>query len=367
MPESARPHLFSPITLRGMEFRNRLWVPALTMFTVESRDGMPSDFHFVHLGAIATGGAGAVIAEATSVEPAGRASPHDVGLWNDAQRDSWARISRFAKEYGTRIGIQLGHAGRKASQPRSWEPQIGTLPTSMGGWTTVGPSAVAYQGLDVPHELTGDEVRAMVRAFADAARRAQEAGFDFVEIHAAHGFLIHQFLSPISNRRRDEYGGSLENRARFFLEIVTAIRETVGESMPLLARVSATDWVEGGWNEEETALVTAWAQERGVDFFDVSTGGLVPDATIPVFPGYQVQFADRLKAAADATTGAVGLILTPAQAAEIVESGQADVAFVGREFLRDPHFGLRAAHELGVDIDYYPQPYHRARFRSPAA
>lgn len=363
MPDTA-PHLFSPIALRGMVFRNRLWVPALTMFAAEGRDGMPSEFHHVHLGAMAMGGAGAIIAEATAVLPVGRASPQDVGIWNDAQRDSWARTTAFVKTQGARIGIQLGHAGRKAAQARSWEPQIGTLPPALHGWTPVGPSAVAYQGLAVPHALSVDEIRETVEAFARAARRSQDAGFDFIEIHAAHGFLIHQFLSPISNRRDDDYGGPLQNRARLLLEIVDAIRAEVGETMPLLARVSATDWVEGGWDERETAEATTWAQEHGVDFFDVSTGGLVPDAAIPVFPGYQVAFADRLKRAADAATGAVGLILSPSQAAEIVESGRADVAFVGREFMRDPHFGLRAAHELGVEIDYYPQPYHRARFHT---
>ncbi|AMM21912.1 oxidoreductase [Frondihabitans sp. PAMC 28766] len=362
MTTTTEPALFRPITLRSTTFRNRLWVPSLTMFASEGRDGVPSPFHFVHLGGIAAGGAGAIITESTAVTPEGRVSPHDVGIWSDELRDAWIPIVEFAHSQGTMIGVQLGHGGRKSATNRSWEPQVGTIAPGEGGWLTVGPSAIAYEGYDVPRALTLDEVHATVAAFVDAARRSLEAGFDFVEIHAAHGFLIHQFLSPLSNRRRDEYGGSFENRARFFLEIVEGIRVATDDDFPIVVRVSATDWVEGGWDEEQTAAVARLAAAAGADFFDVSTGGLVPDAKIPVFPGYQVQFAERLREAAGVPTGAVGLILTAHQADDIVAAGRADVVFVGREFMRDPHFGLRAAAELGLRLDYHPLPYHRARF-----
>lgn len=357
------PHLFDPITIRGMRFRNRLWIPSLTMFASEGRDGMPSEFHRVHLGALATGGPGAIITESTAVTSEGRVSPHDVGLWNDEQRDAWKPIVDFAHGQGVRIGVQLGHGGRKSSTARSWDPQVGTLQADDLGWPTVAPSAIACPGLDVPRALSVSEIEATVEAFVRAARRARDAGFDFVEVHAAHGFLIHQFLSPLSNSRTDGYGGSLANRARFLLEVVREIRATLGEAVPLLVRVSATDWVEGGWDEDDTATVVRWARDAGADFFDVSTGGLVPDAAIPVFPGYQVPFAARLRRAAGVPTGAVGIIVSPEQADEVIATEQADVVFVGREFLRDPHFGLRAAADLGIEIDYHPQPYHRARFR----
>lgn len=362
----ADPALFRPLTLRGTTFRNRLWVAPMTLFLSESGDGLPSEFHRIHLGGLALGGAGAITTESTAVSPEGRATPQDVGIWNDAQRDAWKPIVAFAREQGARIGMQLGHGGRKASITRSWDPRGDTLPVAEGGWPTVGPSDVAYPGYDTPHALTLDEVRAMVDAFVAAAVRCQDAGFDFVELHAAHGFLIHQFLSPLANDRDDVYGGSFENRARFLIEIVEGIRAAVGESMPIVVRLSATDWVDGGWTEDDTARVAMLAVAAGADLFDVSTGGMVPDAVIPVFPGYQVDFASRLRASAGVRTGAVGLILSARAADEIVQSQQADVVYVGREFLRDPHFALRAAAELDASIDYYPQPYHRATYRIDA-
>lgn len=364
--EQRNPALFQPFTLRGTTFRNRLWVAPMTLFLSEERDGMPSEFHRVHCGGLAIGGAGAIVVESTAVSKEGRATPHDVGLWNDRQRDAWVPIVAFAREQGARMGIQLGHGGRKASITRSWDPRAGTLPVSDGGWQTVAPSQVAYPGYAPPHELTSRGIADLVDAFVSAAVRARDAGFDFVELHAAHGFLIHQFLSPLANQRTDDYGGPFENRVRFLLEIVAGIRRAVGESMPIVVRVSATDWMPGGWTEQDTARAAGLAAAAGADLFDVSTGGMVPDAAIPVFPGYQVEHAARLRQNAGVPTGAVGLILSSRAADEIVARGQADVVFVGREFLRDPHFALRAAAELGAHIDYHPRPYHRAGYRIDA-
>ncbi|MCU1528878.1 MAG: oxidoreductase [Frondihabitans sp.] len=357
--------LFSPITLRSTEFRNRLWVPALCQYSVDKRDGVPTPWHLVHLGSFARGGAGAIITEATAVVPEGRISPYDLGIWNDEQRDAFRPIVDFVHTQGAKIGVQLAHAGRKASTPRSWDPQNGTLSEAEGGWPIVGPSAIAFDGYNPPRALTTGEISDITAAFVAAAVRTRQAGFDFVELHAAHGYLIHQFLSPLSNERTDQYGGSLENRARVVLDIVRGIREATGDEFPIIVRFSATDWVEGSWNEHDTATVAAWAQEAGADFFDISTGGIAAAAQIPIGPGYQVPFAEVVREEGGVEAGAVGLIVTPQQAEDIVASGQADVALVGREFLRDPHFALRAASELGVELDYYPQPYHRAHFHAP--
>ncbi|GAA4665391.1 NADH:flavin oxidoreductase/NADH oxidase [Frondihabitans cladoniiphilus] len=357
--------LFSPITLRRTEFRNRLWVPAMCQYSVEKRDGVPTPWHLVHLGSFARGGAGAIVTEATAVVPEGRISPQDLGLWNDEHKAAFVPIVDFVHTQGAKIGVQLAHAGRKASTPRTWEPQNGTLSESEHGWPVVGPSAIAFEGYDTPRALETAEVEEVVAAFVAAAVRAQEAGFDFVELHAAHGYLMHQFLSPLSNERTDQYGGSLENRARIVIDAVTGIRRATGDDFPILVRFSATDWVEGGWNEHETATVASWARDAGADLFDISSGGIAAHADIPVGLGYQVPFADSVRREGHVETGAVGLIVGAQQAQEIVEEGQADVVFVGREFLRDPHFALRAAFELGVELDYYPQQYHRAPFHAP--
>ncbi len=355
--------LFSPITLRGATFRNRLWVPAMCQYSAEKRDGVPTAWHLVHLGSFARGGAGAIVTEAAAVVPEGRISPQDLGIWNDAQRDAFRPIVDFVHSQGAKIGVQLAHAGRKASTPRTWEEQVGTLDEAHHGWPTVGPSAVAFDGYDVPRALSADEVGAVIDAFVAAAVRSRDAGFDFVELHAAHGYLLHQFLSPLSNERTDEYGGSLENRARPVLEIVKGIRATLGEDFPILVRFSATDWLEGAWDEHDTARVASWAKEAGADLFDISSGGNAA-AKIPVGLGYQVPLAESVRREGDVETGAVGLIVGAQQAEEIVSSGRSDVVFVGREFLRDPHFALRAAFELGVELDYFPQQYHRAPFHA---
>ncbi|PYI64845.1 oxidoreductase [Arthrobacter livingstonensis] len=352
--------LFEPLTLRGLTVRNRLWVTPMCQYSAELQDGMPTDWHLVHLGSFARGGAGAVFTEATAVLPEGRISPQDLGLWNDAQGDEFARIVRFIHSQGAAAGIQLAHAGRKGSTFRTWDERRGSVPADDGGWPTVAPSAIAFSGYAEPAALTAAGIGEVTGAFAAAATRAIAAGFDLLEIHAAHGYLLHQFLSPLSNTRTDDYGGSLANRARALLETIDAVRAAVDDGVPLVVRFSATDWANGGWTLEDTQTVARWASERGADLADISSGGIVPAAHIPVGPGYQVPFATAVRTAAGIPTAAVGLIDEPHQAEQIVATGLADVVMVGRELLRDPNFALRAAASLGVSVDYAPKQYHRA-------
>ncbi|TFC80796.1 NADH:flavin oxidoreductase/NADH oxidase [Cryobacterium sp. TmT2-59] len=358
--------LFEPLTLRGVTIRNRIWAAPMCQYSIEEKDGVPRDWHLVHLGAIAAGGAGLVIAEASAISPEGRITDRDTGLWNDEQAAAWSRIVRFLHAQGAKAGIQLAHAGRKASVWPAWgSDRQGTVPTDAGGWQTVSASDLPFPGYAAPAALDAAGIRAVIGDFAAAARRAVGAGFDVVEIHAAHGYLLHQFLSPLSNRRTDEFGGPLANRARLLLAVVAAVRAAIGEDVPLFVRFSATDYPPGGWNEDETAAVARWAADAGADFFDISSGGNVTGVRIPLGPGYQVPLARKVKAEADVPVSAVGLITEPAQAEQILASGQADAVMLGRELLRDPHFPLRAAHELGVSLDYWPPQYLRARW--PAA
>ena len=355
--------LFDPLDLRGVRTRNRIWVSPMCQYSVTERDGIPTDWHLVHLGSFARGGAGLVLAEATAVTAEGRISPHDTGLWNDAQVAAWRRITDFAHAQGAAIGVQLAHAGRKASTWPAWgfPGESGTVPAAEGGWQTVSASAIPFPGYAAPRALATDEVPGIVEAFRAGARRALDAGFDLVEVHAAHGYLLHQFLSPLSNERDDDYGGSLENRARLLLDVVRAVRAEVGDAVPVLVRFSATDYVEGGWDVEQTAAVAAWARDAGADLFDISSGGLVSGVRIPTGPGYQVPLAESVAAEAHVRVSAVGLITEAHQAADVVASGRADAVMLGRELLRDPHFPLRAATELGVELDYWPGQYLRAR------
>ncbi|GAA4656350.1 NADH:flavin oxidoreductase/NADH oxidase [Arthrobacter cryoconiti] len=352
--------LFEAITLRGVSVRNRLWVTPMCQYSAEQQDGMPNDWHLVHLGSFAKGGAGAVFTEATAVLPEGRISPQDLGLWNDSQEAAFARIVSFIHSQGAVAGIQLAHAGRKGSTYRTWEQRHGTVPVDDGGWTTLAPSTVAFGSYKEPVALTVEGIREVTDAFAASARRAVAAGFDLIEIHAAHGYLLHQFLSPLSNTRTDSYGGSLENRARALLETIDAVRTEVGADVPVVVRFSATDWTDGGWTLADTQTVARWAAEHGADLADVSSGGNVPSASIPVGPGYQVPFATAVRTHAGVPTIAVGLIEDARQAEQIVATGLADVVMMGRELLRDPNFPLRAAATLGVDVPYAPQQYHRA-------
>ncbi|MBC7517982.1 MAG: NADH:flavin oxidoreductase/NADH oxidase [Microbacteriaceae bacterium] len=356
--------LFSPHTIRSLTVRNRIWVAPLCQYSVDREDGVPTDWHLVHLGSFARGGAGVVMTEATAVSAIGRISAEDTGVYTDEQRNAWSRIVDFIHSQGAAAGIQLAHAGRKASVYREWGAGgDGTRPIVEGGWQSVAPSAIAFDGYAVPTELSLDEIADIVIEFTDAARRSVAAGFDLLELHAAHGYLLHQFLSPLSNQRVDEYGGSLENRARLLLEIVRAVRATVGESVPIFVRFSATDYTVGGFDPKQTATVAEWARDAGADLFDISSGGLVAGADIPIGPGYQVPFAEFVKQTAGVEVTAVGLITEAVQANSIVASGQADAVLMGREMMRDPHFPLRAAHELGVELDYFPRQYHRAAWR----
>ncbi|MEY3845804.1 MAG: hypothetical protein RJA66_71 [Actinomycetota bacterium] len=353
--------LFEAITIRDLTVRNRVWVAPMCQYSAEDRDGVPTEWHLVHYGARATGGAGLVVVEASAVAPEGRISPWDTGIWNDEQADGWAYIVDFMHSQGATVGIQLAHAGRKASVYREWSGR-GSVPLTDGGWQSISATSEAFEGYAAPRRLETSEVSDIVQEFVTAARRSQDAGFDAVEIHAAHGYLIHQFLSPLTNQRTDIYGGDLENRARFLLEIVSGIRAEVGEGMPILVRFSATDYVEGGWDEVQTSTVAAWCAEAGADLFDISTGGLVTGVQIPTGPGYQVPIAEFVADKVDSPVAVVGQITTGAQAEEILQRGNVDVIMIGRAELRDPMWPLRAAHELGVEVDYWPNQYSRGKF-----
>ena len=352
--------LFSPLSIRSVRFRNRLWVSPMCMYSAV--DGVVQEWHHTHLAQFASGGAGLIVAEATAVLPDGRISPRDAGLWNDEQRDAWAQIVTAIHERGALAGVQLAHAGRKASTWWPWADERGSVPKGDGGWTTTAPSAVAFDGFAEPVALDAAGIDTVVAAFAASARRALDAGFDVLELHGAHGYLLHQFLSPLSNRRDDEYGGSLENRARLLLRVVDAVRAEAGDAVPLFVRISATDHADGGFTPEEAATVAGWATEHGADLIDVSSGGLVAHQRIDVFPGYQVPLAATVRQGGRIAVSAVGLITEAEQAERVLVDGAADAIFAGREWLRDPHFGLRAAHELGADVAW-PVQYDRARWR----
>ncbi len=326
-------HLFSPITLRSITARNRLWISPMCQYSVSAEDGVPTDWHLVHLGSRAVGGAGLVIAEATAVEARGRISSQDLGLWNDAQTEAFDRITRFQIEHGAVPAIQLAHAGRKAGVPGK-----------------IGPSPLAFSPeMGAPRAATTDDIAAVVAAFRAAAGRALTAGFQVVEIHAAHGYLLHEFLSPLSNRRTDAYGGAFENRARLLLEVVAAVREVWPERLPLLVRISATDWMPDApsWDLAQSVALAQQLKAEGVDLVDVSSGGLAAEQQIQLGPGYQAPFAERIRREAGIATAAVGLITEARQADAIVREGQADAVLIGRQSLRDPYWPWRAARELG--------------------
>ena len=350
-------HLFEPLKLRDIVLANRIGIPPMCQYS--AHDGMAADWHFVHYGSRAVGGAALMIIEATAVTPEGRISPGDLGIWDDKHIEPLARIARFAQAQGCVSAVQLAHAGRKARVGLGWQAQ-GTLGESEGGWPSVAPSPVSFgAGYAVPGELDAAGIRHVIARFAAGARRAREAGFQTVEIHAAHGYLLHQFLSPLSNQRKDAYGGSFENRTRLVREVVAAVRAEWPERLPLLIRLSATDWVEGGWNADETVELCRMLKGQGVDLVDVSTAGLVPAANIPAGPGFQTEFAARVRREAGVATAAVGLITLPAQADHIVRSGQADMVLLGREILRNPYWPLAAAQALGQETSW-PQQYLRA-------
>ncbi|MFE3598396.1 NADH:flavin oxidoreductase/NADH oxidase [Streptomyces sp. NPDC059142] len=355
--------LFEPYTLRSLTVPNRIWMAPMCQYSAEETGpeaGVPGDWHFAHLAARAVGGTGLILTEATAVSPEGRISPADLGIWNDTQVAAFRRITRFLSEQGTVSGIQLAHAGRKASTDRPWKGG-GPVGAEAGGWEPLAPSAVPFaEGHLLPAELTVEQIEGIVGQFAAAARRSLEAGFEVVEVHGAHGYLIGEFLSPHSNRRTDSYGGSFENRARFALQVVDAVRAEWPDELPVFFRISATDWLdEGGWTVDDTVRLADELLAHGVDLLDVSSGGNAAGARIPVTPGYQVPFAARVKAETRLPVAAVGLITEPEQAEKILSNGEADAVLLGRELLRDPSWARRAAGELGGTVHTPPQ-YHRA-------
>lgn len=351
-------HLFSPLTIRDVTFRNRIAVSPMCQYS--SEDGFATDWHFVHLGSRAVGGAGLVIVEASGVEARGRISPQDLGIYKDEHIEPLHRITRFVREHGAATGIQIAHAGRKASTYRPWENgKTPLVPESEGGWQPVAPSPIAFDaGYATPTELTEAEIGDVVRAFGQAARRALEAEFQVVEIHAAHGYLLNEFLSPLSNHRTDRYGGSFENRTRIVREVTEEVRRHWPERLPLFIRFSATDWTEGGWDIEHSVELARVLKPLGVDLVDSSSGGNVAKVRIPIGPGYQTALAEKIRREAGIATGAVGLITSPHQADHILRTGQADMVLLARELLRDPYWPARAAKELGHPA---PVPVQYAR------
>lgn len=353
--------LFDPLTLRGLTIGNRTFLSPMCQYMCEARDGVPTLWHEVHYGSRAAGGFGLIVAEATAVVPEGRISAEDCGLWNDGQRDAWARIVGFVHEQGAAMGVELAHAGRKASVYRDHPGPRGPLPIEEGGWQTVGPSAVGFPGLPDPRELTVEEIGGIVRSFADAAVRADQAGFDVIDLHAAHGYLIAEFLSPFSNHRADQYGGDFDGRTRFLIEVVDAVRAVWPESKPLFVRLSATEWLDGGWTLEESVRLGGVLREHGVDLIDVSSAGNVL-AKIPAEPLYQVHLARAVRGSG-MPTSAVGRITEPAEAQRVLDEGSADAVMLGRVALREPSWPLRAAAELGdPDAGRYPDAYLRGRW-----
>lgn len=368
---SVETALFHPFPLAGITLPNRIAVSPMCQYS--SEDGFANDWHLVHLGSRAVGGAGLVLTEAAAVTPEGRITPFDLGLWKDEHIVPLERIVRFLHSQGSYAGVQLAHAGRKASMSRPWEPEHVVKPAE-GGWTDVmAPSAVAFSGhYPQPHALTVPQIAALVQAFAAAADRSLQAGFDVVEIHAAHGYLLHEFLSPLSNQRQDEYGGSFENRTRMLLEVVDAVRAVWPKRKPLFVRISATDWADGrqgeSWDIDQSVKLARELAAHGVDLVDVSSGGLIPGASIPAGPGYQTPFAERIRREAKMPTAAVGMITDPAQAEHIVRTGQADLVLLARELLRDPYWPLHAAEELHQSNPRamsWPVQYQRATQGAP--
>jgi 2,4-dienoyl-CoA reductase-like NADH-dependent reductase (Old Yellow Enzyme family) len=352
--------LFTPLQLRELKFRNRIFVSPMCQYS--SDDGMPTDWHLVHLGSRAVGGAGLVMVEATAVSPEGRISSWDSGIWSDAHAEALARIAAFIRQQGAVPAIQLAHAGRKGSTDTPWRGG-GPIRPENGGWEPLAPSALPFApGHNLPRAMSAEDMEEVAEQFRAAALRARDAGFEVVELHMAHGYLLHEFLSPLSNRREDHYGGTLENRVRLPMQIAHSVREAWPQNLPVFTRISATDWVEGGWDLEQSLQLARGLKEAGIDLIDCSSGGLVPDATIPVGPGYQTPFATAVRQQVGVATGAVGLITDPVQAEQIVATGLADAVFLARELLRDPYWPMHAARELGAEFAWPPQ-YERAKPR----
>jgi 2,4-dienoyl-CoA reductase-like NADH-dependent reductase (Old Yellow Enzyme family) len=351
--------LFSSIKIKQVELKNRIVVSPMCQYS--SINGLPTDWHLVHLGSRAIGGAGLVFTEATAVSPEGRISPDDAGIWNDAQANAYKRITSFIKLQNSVPAIQLAHAGRKASTFSPWKGN-GKVEIENGGWQTLAPSAIPFaDNFPDPKEMNESDIKKVIQQFIDAAQRSIKAGFEVIELHMAHGYLVHEFLSPISNHRKDLYGGSLENRCRFSIEMTKAVRKIIPDSMPLFVRISSTDWIEGGWDIDQSVQLAKWLKDVGVDLIDCSSGGNIAKIKIPVASGYQIPFSQRIKEEAKILTGGVGLITTAEQAEQIIVTGQADLIFLAREMLRDPYWALHAAKKLNVDLEDFPEQYLRAK------
>ena len=356
------PKLFEQIKLRELTVKNRIWIAPMCQYSCENKDGVPGSWHEVHLASRAIGGAGLILVEASAVSPEGRITPWCTGIWNDEQAKAWKKIVDLSHNHGAKMAMQLAHAGRKASNHRE-SSGVGSIPVSEGGWETVSSTSQAFGDYAAPRKLSVEEISELVKAFGKAAKRSMDAGFDAVEIHGAHGYLLHQFLSPLCNDRDDEYGGSLENRARMLLEVIAEIRKSIPETMPVFLRLSATDYAEGGWDQDQTATVSGWATEAGVDLIDVSSGGIITGVKIPSGPGYQVPLAEYVADRISEPVSAVGQITDPHQAEQILQSGKVDVIMIARASLRDPYWPLRAAAELGAQVQW-PDQYSRGKWPS---
>jgi 2,4-dienoyl-CoA reductase-like NADH-dependent reductase (Old Yellow Enzyme family) len=351
--------LFSPLKIRSVELKNRIVVSPMCQYS--SINGVPTDWHLVHLGSRAVGGSGLILTEATAVSPEGRISPDDAGIWNDEQAHAYKRITSFIKSQHSVPGIQLAHAGRKASTYSPWKGK-GKVTIENGGWQTLAPSPVPFaDNYPLPRAMSKEDIERVIDQFVKAAKRCIDAGFEVIELHFAHGYLVHEFYSPISNQRKDKYGGMLENRCRLAIEIANSVRETIPSGTPLFVRISSTDWTEGGWNIEQSVQLAKWLKDVGVDLIDCSSGGNVPNAKIPLAAGYQIPFAERIKKETGILTGGVGLITTAEQADEIISSGKSDIVLLARQMLREPYFALHAAKKLNVDLNDFPNQYLRSR------
>lgn len=356
--KTIKSHLFSPLELRGITLKNRIVVSPMCQYS--SIDGIANDWHFIHLGSRAVGGAALIMTEATAVTPEGRISPEDLGIWSDQHSEPLIKIVKFIESQGAIAGMQLAHSGRKGSTKKPWQGS-GKVEINAGGWQPVAPSAIAFaDNYFTPHELSINEIKQIINAFGEAAKRALTAGFKVLEIHAAHGYLLHEFLSPLSNHRTDNYGGEFDNRIRFLLEVVTTVRNILPLEFPLFVRISATDWAENGWTINDSVKLAQQLKDIGVDLIDASSGGNISAVQIPVGPGYQTPFAEKIRQEVNIFTGAVGMITTPSQADHIIRTGQADVVIMAREMLRNPYWPLQAAEELGHEINW-PSQYLRAR------
>jgi 2,4-dienoyl-CoA reductase-like NADH-dependent reductase (Old Yellow Enzyme family) len=350
--------LFKPILIRSINLKNRIAVSPMCQYS--SEDGLPTDWHFVHLGSRAVGGAALIIMEATAVSPEGRISPDDAGIWSDKHAEAYKRITAFIKSQNSIPAIQLAHAGRKASTFSPWKGR-GSVNEKEGGWQTIAPSPISFaDNYPLPKEMNKQDIQQVLDQFKLAAERSIEAGFQLIELHMAHGYLVHEFLSPLSNFRKDEYGGSLENRCRLAIEIARNVRNTIPEEMPLFVRISSTDWVKDGWDINQSVKLAEWLKDEGVDLIDCSSGGNVAKPDIPLGPGYQVPFSDEIRKKADILTAGVGMITSPEQAENIIRTGQADLIVLAREMLRNPYWPLYAAEKLKTDIPW-PDQYKRAK------